>query len=89
MSKVISKGLSRFFATMLVVVMVLSMLPLNAIVVFAATAEHTDAITITVKDDNGDPLPGVTVSYHIDSVLNGADYRTGSVITDEYGCVEV
>ena len=89
MSKVISKGLSRFFATMLVVVMVLSMLPLNSIVVFAATEEHTDAVTITVKDDNGDSLPGVTVLYHIDSELNGADYKTGSIVTDEYGCVEV
>lgn len=89
MSKVISKGLSRFFAAMLVVVMVFSMLPLNSIVVFAATEEHTDAVTITVKDANGDPLPGVTVLYHIDSELNGVDYKTGSVVTDEYGCVEV
>ena len=59
MSKVQSKLSSRLLAALLTVVMVLSMLPISAIPAFAATADHTDwGVSITVKDDNGEPLPG-------------------------------
>lgn len=90
MSKVQSKLSSRLLAALLTVVMVLSMLPISAIPAFAATGDHTDwGVSITVKDDNGEPLPGATVTYHIDSVANGADFETGTATTDAAGSVEV
>ena len=74
MSKLRSKLSSRLLAVLLSVVMVFSMLPLAAVPAFAATADHADwGVSVTVKDVNGQALPGASVTYHIDSVANGAD----------------
>lgn len=90
MSKLRSKLSSRLLAALLSVVMVFSMLPLAAVPAFAATADHADwGVSVTVKDVNGQALPGASVTYHIDSVANGADYETGTVTTDATGSVEI
>lgn len=80
---------NRICAAILTIVMVLGLIPTSTLSVLAATEKHPDAVTITVKDEEGKVLSDVSVNYTIDSVINGADYKTGILKTDEYGTVEV
>lgn len=90
MSKVRSKLSSRLLAALLTVVMVFSTLPLGAVPAFATNVDRADrGVSITVKDENGNALPGATVIYRIDSATNEDDYETGTVTTDATGCAEV
>lgn len=57
--------------------------------VFAETSEHPDAITITVKDTNGNPIEGASVVYQIDSTINGDNWQRNTVSTDGFGAVEI
>lgn len=79
----------RFLAALLSFVLVLGLLPTSTLTAFAATAEHPDAITVSVTDQDGKALAGVTVMYSVSSTANGDDYATGTVTTDANGCVEV
>lgn len=69
--------------------LVLGLLPTSTLTAFAATAEHPDAITVSVTDQDGKALAGVTVAYSVSSTANGDDYASGTVTTDANGCVEV
>ena len=71
MSNVKCKTSSRLLATILSLVMVLSMFPIAGTAVLAATNEHPDAVTITVKDDNGSVVEDAEVAFTIDSQTNG------------------
>lgn len=84
-----TKIANRVLAAVLSVFMVFSLIPVSALSVSAATTEHPDAVTITVKDEAGVPLSGASVVYTIDSVTNGDSYKTGTLTTDDYGTVEV
>lgn len=79
----------RFMAAWLSFVMVLGIFPASALTAYAATLEHPDGVTVSVTDQDGKALAGVTVEYHINSTLNGDDYETGTATTDENGCAEV
>lgn len=79
----------RFLAALLSFVLVLGLLPTSTLTAFAATAEHPDAITVSVTDQDGKALVGVTVAYSVSSTANGDDYASGTVTTDANGCVEV
>lgn len=79
----------RFLAALLSFVLVLGLLPTSTFTAFAATAEHPDAITVSVTDQDGKALAGVTVAYSVSSTANGDDYASGTVTTDANGCVEV
>lgn len=79
----------RLLAVLLVMVMVLSMLPSAAITAAAATTEHPDAVTVTVKDEEGQAIQGASVTFSIHSVLNGRDYIQNTLETDANGTVEV
>lgn len=79
----------RLIATLLSVFMVFSMLPFSTITAIAATDEHPDAVTITVKDENGSPVKDADVTFTLDSILNGDEWKHETKQTDEYGCVEV
>lgn len=79
----------RFLAALLSFVLVLGLLPTSTLTAFAATAEHPDAITVSVTDQDGKALAGVTVTYSVSSTANGDDYASGTVTTDANGCVEV
>lgn len=79
----------RFLAALLSFVLVLGLLPTSTLTAFAATAEHPDAITVSVTDQDGKALAGVTVAYSVSSTANGDDYASGTVTTDANGCVEV
>ena len=89
MSNVKCKTSSRLLATILSLVMVLSMFPIAGTAVLAATNEHPDAVTITVKDDNGSVVEDAEVAFTIDSQTNGDLWKSETKQTDEYGCVEI
>lgn len=55
----------RFLAALLSFVLVLGLLPTSTLTAFAATAEHPDAITVSVTDQDGKALAGVTVAYSV------------------------
>lgn len=79
----------RFLAVVLSVLMVFTALPFSMTTALAATEQHPDAVTITVKDENGEPLEGADVTFTIDSVINGDEWKKGTEKTDSDGCVEV
>lgn len=89
MIKIKSKTSSRLLAAFLSLVMVLSMLPITSLTASAATIEHPDAVTITVKDEDGQPVKDALVAYVIDSVINGDAYLNGTLTTNDNGVVEV
>lgn len=59
----------RFLAALLSFVLVLGLLPTSTLTAFAATAEHPDAITVSVTDQDGKALAGVTVMYSVSSKM--------------------
>ena len=75
----------RLIAALLSVLMLLSILPLSATTAFAAT----DAVTLTVKDENGSSIEDAEVTFTIDSKTNGDSWKSETNQTDEYGCVEI
>lgn len=79
----------RLIAALLSVLMLLSILPLSATTAFAATDEHPDAVTLTVKDENGSSIEDAEVTFTIDSKTNGDSWKSETNQTDEYGCVEI
>ena len=79
----------RLLAALLSFVLVLGLLPFSALTAFAATAEHPDAVTVSVTDQDGKALAGVTVTYSVASAANGDDYAAGTAVTDVDGCVEI
>lgn len=89
MSNIKSKSLSRLLAAFLSLVLVLSMLPITPLTVLAATTEHPDAVTITVKDEDGQPVKDASVTFKVDSVSDGDAYINNTLTTDANGVVEV
>lgn len=79
----------RFLAVVLSVLMVFTALPFSMTTALAATEQHPDAVTITVKDETGEPLEGADVIFTIDSATNGDEWKKGTEKTDSDGCVEV
>lgn len=79
----------RLLAVVLSVLMVFTALPFSMTTALAATEQHPDAVTITVKDETGEPLEGADVIFTIDSVANGDEWKKGTEKTDSDGCVEV
>lgn len=78
----------RVLAALLVWSMVLSLAPVNTWA-YAAADEPVGAVTITVVDAHGQPIPDATVAVSVDSVCQGEDYISQTKETDEYGTVEV
>lgn len=79
----------RFLAVVLSVLMVFTALPFSMTTALAATEQHPDAVTITVKDETREPLEGADVIFTIDSAANGDEWKKGTEKTDSDGCVEV
>lgn len=80
-----SNGVKRVFAALMAMILLLGMLPIPGIT--AATDHHADAVTISVKDGEGNPIGGASVHY----VITGEGIETidSTKTTDEYGTVEV
>lgn len=91
MSSMKTTFLNRVLAAILSLLMVITLIPLSSITTSAATENHPDYITITVRDKEGTPIPEASVEFVIDSVVKGNGYITSpaDLMTDEYGCVEV
>lgn len=79
----------RIIAILLSIMLVLGLIPASSLTVLAATAEHPSAVTITVKDENGEAVSGASVQFVIDSASNGDNYKSGTKSTDASGSVEV
>lgn len=80
---------TKFLAALLSVIMILGMMPFSGITAFAATPEHPDSVTISVKDEDGKAIAGASVNITVDSTSKGANFIKKTVITDVNGCVEV
>lgn len=57
------KSFDRILALLLSVMMVLAMIPVSTLTAFAATAEHPDSFTVSVKDTQGNPIEGANVQF--------------------------
>lgn len=90
MAKAKTNPSKRAIAALLSVLMLFSIVPFSATTAFAATDEHPDAVTLTVKDENGSVVEDAEVAFSIDSQTNGDSWKSGTnLTTDEYGCVEI
>lgn len=78
----------RVLAALLVWSMVLSLAPVN-IWANAAADELVGAVTITVVDDQGQPISGAAVNVSVDSDSLGEAYITDIKQTDASGTIEV
>ena len=78
----------RALAALLVLAMVLSFLPGN-LLAHAATEEHPGAVTITVVDEDGQPVQGASVAITVDSASNEQNNIDKTETTDQNGTVEV
>lgn len=79
----------RLLAALLSVVMVFSVIPFSATMALAATDEHPDAVTLTVKDEAGNFIENADVAFTIDSQTNGDLWKSETKQTDKNGCVEL
>lgn len=79
----------RLLAALLSVLMVFSVIPFSATMALAATDEHPDAVTLTVKDEAGNFIENAEVAFTIDSQTNGDLWKSETKQTDENGCVEL
>ena len=86
MSKLIKKAMKRGAAALMAVLMVLSLLPAPVVV---AQAEIIDAVTITVKDEENNPIEGVSVEVVINRRSDETNETRKTLVTDENGQVEV
>lgn len=79
----------RLLAALLSVLMVFSVIPFSATMALAATDEHPDAVTLTVKDEAGNFIENAEVAFTIDSQTNGDLWKSETKQTDKNGCVEL
>ncbi len=79
-----SNYLKRMFAMLMAILLVLGILPIPGVT--AATSEHPNAVTITVKDSEGSAISGASVHY----VISGESVDTidDTKVTDEHGTIE-
>ena len=69
-----TRPIDRILATVLVFVMVISLLPMS---VFASTATHPDAFTVTVKNSSDNaPITEASIAYEI--VVDGSTEKSGT-----------
>lgn len=80
-----SNGVKRVFAALMAMILLLGMLPIPGIT--AATDNHANAVTISVKDADGNPISGASVHYVITG--EGVETIDSTKTTDAYGTVEV
>lgn len=88
MGNVKRKKTTRLLAALLALLMVLSTVPSNALTAVAATTEHPNAVTITVKDEKGKVLKGAEVEFTINSLQDNTE-KSNTLCTNENGIVEV
>lgn len=84
-----SKLTHRLLAALLSLAMVLSIMPISSMTAYAATSNHPNAVTITVKDSEGVAVSGATVTYTLTNSSDAGLSKSGSETTDTYGTVEI
>ena len=88
MSSVKSRTLNKLLSVLLSVIMAFTILPYS-LTVSAATEEHPDCVTITVMDEERQPIKDASVEFTIDSKSKGDSYINNTLQTDGYGVVEI
>ena len=89
MVKNFKKNAAKVIALIVSVLMVLTILPISALV-FAATTNHPGSVTITVTDENGDAVIGAQVTYSVHLVNADTDIiDVTDDAVDTEGVVEV
>lgn len=88
--KMHSRIANRICAAVLSMMMVLSLIPVSTLTVSAATDAHPNAVTISVVNQNGEPLAGAAVNYTVVSSADSSKVKeeTGE-LTDGKGVLEV
>lgn len=81
-----NQTVNRICSVILSVMLAVNLLPVS---VLAATTEHPGAVTVTVKDEKGNPLSQATVDYQIYAQGGTNPKKAETLITDVYGTVEV
>ncbi len=79
----------RTMAAMIALFMVIGLLLNTQVAVFAATAAHPNAVTITVTDEEGGAISGASVTMTVNSTAHGDGYISKTDTTDANGTVEV
>ncbi len=87
MSKM-SNATKRILAVALTMLLVFGMVPVSAVPVSAATTEYPEAVTVTVKDGEGNPVSGAEVSYTITDSAD-VEIKNDKVTTNANGSAEV
>ncbi|MBR4286070.1 MAG: Ig-like domain-containing protein [Clostridia bacterium] len=87
MSK-IGNTTKKALAVVLTMLLVFGMVPVSAIPVSAATTDYPEAVTVTVKDGNGNTVSGAEVSFTITDDAN-VEIEKGTVTTNANGAAEV
>lgn len=83
-----SRATNRWIAMCLSLVMMFSMIPFP-VEIQAATAEHPDAVTITVLNEEERPIPNASVTMTVISNVNSTEVVNTTVETDANGVVDV
>ena len=84
----------RITAAFLAWILFVSILPMPSIQANAATAEHPNCVTVTVKDSDSNPVEGATVVYTVEkdpNATDGVDFATisSTATTDVKGVAVV
>lgn len=78
----------KVLAVFMSLLMVISVIPFST-VAWAATDEHPDAVTVTVKDEDGNLIKDATVDFTVKSSTDSSKDIAKTETTDEYGVVEI
>ncbi len=80
--------LLKILSVVLAVTLIVSIFPFS-ISMTASTSEHENAVTLTVMDEDNNPVGLATVNFTVDSIANGNGYIADIKTADEYGTVEI
>ena len=72
----------KMMASILAFLMVLNLIPVSTAKIKAATTEYSDAVTIFVVDEKGNPLEGVCVEYVIATAIDATATDTDAIATN-------
>ena len=83
----------RFFAALLSFMLIVSMIPLNAITAYAATEDYPENFTVTVKDSGDNAIAEATINYSIkvdgrfsNRIITGIFYRYSEILRIDFRC---
>lgn len=79
----------RIIASFMAFLMILNLIPISTIEVNAATNTVTDAVTITVVDEENNPVEGAQVEYNVTNPATNSIKKEATAYTNADGVVQV